>query len=1019
MLQTFSSDAPGQGRTQASSITEILVTGERGAFSYLELATGRTLTASEFVCGINSRAARRNAAPWVFVLGLLASVMLAGVPEIALGLFAATTIFAVFLNRDCQRHRQTAADYRLDAAQQSAFVVLQDGVKALSRSSAIWRVPPNSSSFVSARVGAHAGLPEAPWIRSAIAIPGIAAGSESIHFFPDQLLIRTRGMYAPISYTDLKVHLQTADMAETSWVPADSTTVGQTWRHARRDGGPDRRYRDNPAIPVNRYALVILRANQYEVGILVSSVREADGFVSALRSFAGFAAAKPFATQDVHPAQPPKMPLSTPEPTVTAMPAPVPSVSLAERPESWRWVAKRETVTVAGFEIPGLIYFGRGLSALSGYDAEPALINPSLPVASSSTGFDPVSIPYWPSYGGIEPAARHAYLSWHADGRAAPDAPISFVFLYFYGIERRILYDLGTKSSGNDEWASVLAEVRRLLSIYGANSSFRGYASRFLDIAEAVRKSPDINCPPPETAAQAYELPVRLKMGLGQMAQEGRPIPPAWARLWATTDPAFPRRTSFLRCREYFDELFDVRYCERFAEGVVVKPNKTLLQIEYRPASASFSNSIVAKTQVPDVTALKEPAGKLRALAEACSEELAPFSRYLGRNPNGAKDLAALALLPPILLSQSRTEHIQQLRDRLAAAAGPGALLRREELLQLVEFPQSEGLSKRDAVALAQTLASAGFGIEPDVRFGGAAPTAGSRIFVFPLVGVVSNAPTPAYSAATLLIHLATIVAAADGSVSVEEQAHLENHVAAALHLSDSERLRLDAHLRWTLAERSGMSGIKKRIEALTSSQREDIGEFLVSVANADGYISPEEIESLGRMYRLLGLNPQDVYSHAHAAATEPVSVEPAEQTASGFALPRRRPEKAQGIVRLDEEAVEAKLRETAAVSALLASVFVEETPPAPASIAEESGCIAGLSEETSAFVRFLVTKAAWTREELEAAAEARALLLDGTIEAINDTALDSCDELAIEGDEPVEVNIALLTSLIERTVTV
>jgi len=501
------------------------------------------------------------------------------------------------------------------------------------------------------------------------------------------------------------------------------------------------------------------------------------------------------------------------------------------------------------------------------------------------------------------------------------------------------------------------------------------------------------------------------------MAQEGKPVPSAWARVWATTDPAFSRRTSFVRCREYFNELFDVRYRERLGEGVVVKPNRTLLRIEYRPASASFSNAVVAKTQLPDVTALKEPGGKLRALAEECSEELAPFSRYLGRNPDGAKDLAALAFLPPVLLSQSRTEHIRQLRDRLATAAGPGALLQRDELLKLVEFPQSDGLSKREAVALAQTLASAGFGIEPDVRFGGAAPAIGSRIFVFPLVGGASNAPTPAYSAATLLINLSAAVAAADGSISAEEQIHLENHVAVALHLSDNEWLRLDAHLRWALAERPGMSGVKKRIEALTSSQRDAIGQFLVSVANADGYISPEKIESLGKMYRLLGLNPEDVYSRAHAAATEPVSVEPVEATASGFALPLRGPAKAGDVVRLDEEAVEAKLRETAVVSALLASVFVEEAPFEPVPLSEEFGSIAGLNEETSAFVRFLVTKATWTRDELEDAAEARLLLLDGTIEAINDAALDSCEELAIEGDDPVEVNTALLTSLIERIV--
>lgn len=565
--------------------------------------------------------------------------MLAGVPAAAVWLFATAVLIAAIVNSHCQKRRRTIVDYRLDAPQQAAFATLQDGVNALSRANATWRVPPDANSLVSARVGARPGSTQPRWIQSNIAISGIEAGSESFHFFPDQFLLWTRGMYAAISYADLKVHLQTVDLAETNRPPRDSITVGQTWRYARRDGGPDRRYRDNPAIPIVRYALLALKADQYEVGLLVSNLQQADVFATVLRAFAGVGLAKP--------TQPPNAPLRQPAPVAAAKPFAAPDRKPVERPESWRWVAEQDNVTVAGFRIPGRIYYGEGLPGVCGYGAEPALIDPSLPVAASSTGLDPQSIPYWPSYSQIEPEARHAYLAWHADGRAAADAPISFVFLYFYGIERRLLCDLGSRNSGSEEWASIVAEVRRLLSIYGANNSFRGYATRFLDIAEAVRMAPDINGPPPEAAAEAWELPAALKIGLGRMAREARPLPPAWARVWATTDSAFSRRTPFVRCREYFNELFEARYRERFGDGVVLKPNKTLLRIEYKPASASFSKTAVAETQLPDVAALKEPAGKLRALAEECTEELAPFSRYLGRNPRGAKDLAALALLPP------------------------------------------------------------------------------------------------------------------------------------------------------------------------------------------------------------------------------------------------------------------------------------------------------------------------------------------------------------------------------------
>ncbi len=506
-------------------------------------------------------------------------------------------------------------------------------------------------------------------------------------------------------------------------------------------------------------------------------------------------------------------------------------------------------------------------------------------------------------------------------------------------------------------------------------------------------------------------------MGLGLMARDGKAVPAAWARTWAIADPIFPRHTPFLRCREYFDELFDARYRDRFGAGVVLKPNKTLLRLEYRPASASFANSVVAETGLPDVTVLKEPAGQLRALAEECCQELDSYSRYVGRNPTGAKDVAGLALLPPVLVSQSQASHVRQLRDRLASVAGTGTLLQRDELLRLAAFGQPSAFAKREAVALAQVLASAGFGIEPDVRFGGPVPGPQTKMYVFPLKAGGASAPTQAYSAATLLIRLAALIAAADGSISAEEQRHLESHVATALHLSEHERFRLDAHLRWVLGERPGVGGIKKRLDALAASQREAIGHFLIGVANADGCISPEEIDALGKMYRMLGLNTQDVYSHAHAAATEPVTVKPAESAASGFALPPRRQVKPKQVVQLNADAIEAKLRETAAVSALLSSVFVEEQA-APASIAEEAGCIPGLNPEASAFARLLVTKATWSRDELENAADAGGLLLDGTIEAINEAAFDACNEAVLEGADPLDVNIALLIELIERTVT-
>ena len=683
------------------------------------------------------------------------------------------------------------------------------------------------------------------------------------------------------------------------------------------------------------------------------------------------------------------------------------------------WIGINGCVTVAGFRIPGFVYAGRNLRAIKGYDAEPSLIDPSKPVAPSTEGFDPASIPYWPSYSTITPAARHAYLKWHASGRSAAEAPISFAFLYFYGLERRVLHDYGSQTERGEEYQAILGEVRRLLEVYGGNHSFRRYASAFLEMAQAIHHTVNTDDPPPDYPVSGYELPSRLKIALGLMARDGKPIPQAWACAWVSADPSFPRRTPFLRCNTYFAELFALRYQKKWGTGIVVKPNKTTIRLEYQPASASFGGQVTASTALPDITVLKEPIGMLKELGVECMDDLDAYSRYLGRNPGAEAHPAAMALLPPALLEASQVGEARLVRESLAAQVNSGAVLSRDELLRLVKLPIDAGFTKRDAVAVAQYLAAMGFGMEPDVRFGGPVAGVEAKVYLFPAKPGAASAPTPAYSAATLLVHMAALVSAADGTISREEEQHLESHIASALHLSEDERTRLSAHLCWVLAERPGLAGVKKRIESLATAQRQAIGRFLVGIANADGHVSPEEVDTLGKLYRLLGLDPADVYSDVHQAATEPVTVQPPASAVTGFALPPRKPKPKPAGVQLDAAMIEAKLRETAAVSALLASVFVEESPPPPETMrraVDMGDCIVGLDLATSAFLRYLSAKPAWSREELEIAAAERSLLLEGSIEAINEAAFDAFEEPALEGDDPIEINIAVLSALLERT---
>ena len=108
-----------------------------------------------------------------------------------------------------------------------------------------------------------------------------------------------------------------------------------------------------------------------------------------------------------------------------------------------------------------------------------AFIDPHLPVANVGSDFSGVGTSYWPSYGDINPRERATYLDWLAGGRSDRRIGPGFVFLYFYGLERRFFVDAPL----DEEKRLLVAETRRLLETYGENHSVRRYLETFLDVA--------------------------------------------------------------------------------------------------------------------------------------------------------------------------------------------------------------------------------------------------------------------------------------------------------------------------------------------------------------------------------------------------------------------------------------------------------------------------------------------------------------------------------------------------------
>ena len=95
--------------------------------------------------------------------------------------------------------------------------------------------------------------------------------------------------------------------------------------------------------------------------------------------------------------------------------------------------------------------------------------------------FSDETLNYWPKYSQLSPACRGAYVDWLASDRNDPEVPLGYVFLYFYGIERRLLLDYAKDEVSDEEVHALYREIVRLRFTYGEKRSFWEYSTRLLE----------------------------------------------------------------------------------------------------------------------------------------------------------------------------------------------------------------------------------------------------------------------------------------------------------------------------------------------------------------------------------------------------------------------------------------------------------------------------------------------------------------------------------------------------------
>ncbi len=704
---------------------------------------------------------------------------------------------------------------------------------------------------------------------------------------------------------------------------------------------------------------------------------------------------------------------SVPSPQVSPRPlSNVPAPSRAHpppEPASMRWHGKGAMLEVAGIRLRDpYVYASVGKRGSYDWATDPSEI---LLNAEVRRPRGPVpDMGYWPWYSRIEPEHRFLYLDWLANGKNALPPAEGLLFLYFYGIERRLLLDQQDK-----EWA--LREIVRLRKLdeprRGTRDgrSFRLYSSALLWFE--VARAPELfNERAFGTVCDLTEAwnEAMMPAPLSWLARHNRPLSGDLALRVARLNPRSVQSVVTKRVSEQFGELFRKRYTEKFGAGLELKASKRPRRHTYRPASGGLEE---AACTIGDPTGIPSQFEPLADLWNQCVEDLRGLSR-VAAGVDGTLTVQAWEAMP-VELREGMDHPLAHAVQSIVASARqsdisdhqPATLVSAGALGAAIGIEQRPKLTASQSRRVADTVEHAGFAIEPDARMTARPYTWDDRIAVF-LPSDTTHTDRSRYLGAACFLQLGLTIAEADGVVDPEELRRLSENIDAVFQLPAIEAQRLDALRSVLLSSGANLGAVSKRLETLlTPDARRQVGRLLVAIAAASGNIDRKELTALRKCFRALALPPEQldltVAQVLPQAGTDFVTVAAGETGGGGEPIP---PQKA---LRLNREAISAIMAETREVATLLATAMAEESegeqtaseittvvvtsqrvsaePTTPPGIA---GAGSGLSDRYTPFLTALQARPRWSRDEAVALAREHRVMLDGAIEAINEWAVDA-----------------------------